>query len=52
MKGQIITNQAILSIIHHSKNYQTLADMVRGKLVCTAHSSIFQKFEKAHLSTV
>lgn len=32
MKGQIITNQAILSIMHHSKNDQTLADTVKGKL--------------------
>lgn len=52
MKGQIITDQAILSIIHHNTNDQTLADTVKGKLLCIAFFSIFQKLEKTHLSTV
>lgn len=50
-KRQIITKQAILSRMHHSKNDQTLADMVKGKLIHVALFSIFQKFEKTHLST-
>lgn len=32
MKGQIITSQAILPKIYHSKTAQTLADTVKGKL--------------------
>lgn len=52
MKGQIITNQATLSTIYHSKNVQIFTDMVKAKLLCIASFSIFQKFKKTHLSIV